>query len=71
LLWVICMVYRQLQLEDTCVLTRLAASKTKERQWQVKLAEREVWCGRLARLEDGQWRYYRFDTMFYEKTLWR
>jgi hypothetical protein len=31
------------------------------RQWQVKLAEREVWCGRLVRLEDGEWRYCRFD----------
>jgi hypothetical protein len=27
-----------------------------------------VWCGRLARLEDGQWRYCRFDATFYEKT---
>jgi hypothetical protein len=46
------------------------------RQWkwhqgQVKLAEREVWCGRLVRLEDEQWQYCRFDATFYEKTLRR
>jgi hypothetical protein len=29
-----------------------------------------MWCGRLARLEDEEWQYYRFDAMFYKKTLW-
>jgi hypothetical protein len=23
-----------------------------------------MWCGRLARLEDRQWRYYRFDATY-------
>jgi hypothetical protein len=26
-----------------------------------------MWRGRLARLKNGEWRYYRFDATFYEK----
>jgi hypothetical protein len=70
--WVICSCASRLHSED-CFVSQSGwwRRQRKWRQGQVKLAEKEVWCGRLARLEDGQWRYCRFDAMFYEKTLQR